>query len=308
MNQEGKTKLVIICGPTGVGKTSLALKIAPKIRAEIISADSGQVYRGLNIGTAKPTLQEQQKIRCYCLDLFEPTERGDAARYCQYADQAVQEILSDDCRPLVVGGAGLYLRTLLHGIVSLPGRDPELRQKLEAVFEKEGGESLHKRLQLVDPTAAQRIHPHDPTRLIRALEVYELTGRPISEIQAQHRFQKQRYASLKIGLQLDRRLLYERIHERVETMVAQGWLDEVKSLADEFGDDIPALTNIGYRELLAYHKGRVDWKTCVDKIKQNTRRFAKRQFTWFRKDPEVEWFSPENEEKIIERILQYYEA
>src|SRR3990167_2711849 len=279
-------KLIIICGPTGSGKSALALRLAPKIGAEIVNADSGQVYRHLDIGTDKPPLGGQGGVLHHCLDLFDPGERGDVARFCQLADQVIREIGERRHCPLIVGGTGLYLRGLLHGLVSLPRKDPQLRAELETLFQKEGGEALHDRLRQVDLLSARRIHPHDPTRLIRALEVFHLTGRPLSQWQEAHRFQERRYEALKIGLQLDRKDLYDRINRRVETMLARGWLQEVENIVREYGDEAPALTNIGYRELVLYLKKKVDWETCVQQIKQNSRRFAKRQMTWFRADPE----------------------
>jgi tRNA dimethylallyltransferase len=306
--QTKKIKLTVLCGPTGVGKSAIAVQLAKLMNGEIVNADSGQVYRHFNIGTAKPTNEEQSQVPHHGLDLFNPDERGDVTQFCRYAGAAVKEIAHRGKRVLVVGGAGLYLRGLINGVAPLPPRDETLRTQLEESFQRKGGEALHQRLQSIDPEAAARIHPNDPTRLVRALEVYELTGQTISSLQADHQSRESRYETLKIGLNRERATLYTRIEERIDAMIEEGWVEEVKNILRDYGDRATALTNIGYREIVDFLDGKSDWESCVAQIKQNTRHYAKRQLTWFRADKDIKWFEPEQYEEIKERVLQFYEG
>ena len=304
---EEVSPILVICGPTGVGKSHLALRLAVELDAEIVSADTGQVYRGLDIGTAKPSAADRQHVPHHGFDLFQPNEQGDVAQYAERASAIVAEILSRGKKVFVVGGAGLYLKALLHGIVPLPGRDGEIRGELESMFETHGGDFLHRQLKEIDPEAARRIHPNDPVRLVRALEVYRLTGKTISTYQSDHRFFAQRYQALKIGLNRDRVDLYRRIEARVDVMLGQGWLEEVREIIGQYGEKAPALHNIGYRELAAQLRGELEWEACRAAIKKKSRRYAKRQLTWFRRDPEIVWYHPEEYEQVKEKAYEFYD-
>ncbi|MCS6919039.1 MAG: tRNA (adenosine(37)-N6)-dimethylallyltransferase MiaA [Fimbriimonadales bacterium] len=280
--------LIVIVGPTAVGKTEVGIRLAERIGGEIISADSSAVYRGLDIGSAKPTPDEQRRVRFHLIDVADPNEVFTAAKFRELALQAVAEIHARGKRALIVGGTGLYVRVLLHGFsLAPPPADPEVRARWKAEVERVGAPALHERLQQIDPAAAARIHPNDAVRITRALEVYEMTGAPISQWQ-QHA--PTELPNLKIGLTMPRELLYRRIDQRVDAMIQQGMLHEVEMLLQKgYNPEQPALKGLGYRHLIGYIQGRVGWDEAVRLWKRDTRRFAKRQLTWFRKEPGVHW-------------------
>lgn len=289
------TRIVAIVGPTGAGKTELGIALAQHFDAEIINADSRQVYRRLDIGSAKPTAAQRAAVPHHVIDLVDPDEAFDCARFRTSARAAITDITSRGRRVLVVGGTGLYIKTLLHGLFAAPGRDAALRARLEREEESAPG-TLHRRLSAVDPPAAVRLHAHDRMRLIRALEVYELTGRPISDWQAEHRFAAGEFESLVVGLSLPRADLYARINARCEAMVNDGLVEEVCALyAAGYAPELPALCSVGYRQIGEYVRGRYDLVSAIDRMGQATRNFAKRQLTWFRGDPAVQWYAPEFE-------------
>jgi len=281
-------RLYVILGPTAVGKTEVGLRVAERIGAEIISADSAAVYRGMDIGTAKPTPEERARVPVHLIDVVEPDEPFTAAKFRELALEAIREIQARGKRVLIVGGTGLYLRVLLHGFsLAPPPSDPELRQRLQQQAQEHGLQTLYERLQQVDPKAAARIHPNDAVRIVRALEVYEMTGRPISEWQ---RRADSELPALKFGLTMPRPLLYRRIEERVDQMMAQGFLQEVRNLLSKgYNKDLPALKGLGYRHLVAHLMGEMGLEEAVKRWKRDTRRFAKRQMTWFRREPGVLW-------------------
>ncbi len=280
--------LIVVLGATATGKTAVGIQLAERVGGEIISADSSAVYRGLDIGSAKPTPEEQRRVRFHLIDVADPDEVFTAAKFRDLALQAIADIHARGKRALIVGGTGLYLRVLLHGFsLAPPPTEPEVRARWKAELERIGAPALHERLQQIDPDAAARIHPNDAMRITRALEVYEMTGVPISHWQ-QHA--ESELPALKIGLTMPREQLYTRIDQRVDQMIEAGMLQEVQTLLQKgYNPESPALKGLGYRHLIGYIQGRVDWNEAVRLWKRDTRRFAKRQSTWFRKEPSVHW-------------------
>jgi tRNA dimethylallyltransferase len=298
------SRLICLLGPTAVGKTEIAIQLAQRLNAEIISVDSRQIYRQMDIGTAKPTPEEQQAARHHLIDCIDISQPFSVADYQSLADTAIADIQNRGNRVLLVGGAGLYFRVIVDGLFEGPGADPALRKRLEGEVAQFGVDALHDRLRVCDPESADRIHPNNIVRVIRALEVYELTGTPMSELQQQWHPEKQRYPFIAFGLTMPRVLLYCRILQRVDVMLANGLIAEVESLlAAGYGRDTIALRSFGYKELIAYLDGACTYLEAISQLKQNTRRFAKRQLTWFRKDTRIEWLDRESTPDIIENIL-----
>ncbi len=298
-------KLICLLGPTAVGKTEIAIQLAQRLNAEIVSVDSRQIYRQMDIGTAKPTAEEQQAARHHLIDCIDISQLFSVADYQSLADAAIADIQNRGKRVLLVGGAGLYFRAIVDGLFEGPGANPTLRKRLEGEAAQFGVDALHKQLQTYDPESAERIHPNNVVRVIRALEVYELTGTPMSELQQQWHPEEQRYPFIAFGLTMPRALLYRRIEQRVDVMLANGLIAEVESLlAASYARDSVALQSFGYRELIAYLDGDCTYMEAITQLKQNTRRFAKRQLTWFRKDTRIEWLDRESTSDIISQILK----
>lgn len=298
-----KPELIIIGGPTGIGKTSVAIEIARRFGGEIINADSMQIYRFMNIGTAKPTLEEQSLVKHHLVGIINPDQLFDAVKFTDRAGKIIAHLVEKQVLPFVVGGTGLYIKALVHGLFRENSSDPEIREELNQMAETHGSEYLYQNLKEIDPTTAERLHPNDTFRIIRALEVYRVTGKPLSNFHDAHRFSDQPYRVLKIGLDLDRDILYDRISSRVESMIEQGLVEEVKQLlAMGCSSDLKAMQSIGYRHMADYIEGRLEWEAALDTMKRDTRRYAKRQLTWFRADPEMVWFHPEQLDEISGRI------
>lgn len=298
--------VIVLCGPTAAGKTAVGIRLARELGAEIVGADAMQVYRRLDIGTAKPTPEERALVPHHLIDVVEPDEPFDAARYVALARPAVEEILRRGRIPLVVGGTGLYIRALLHGLFAAPPVDPAVRVRLAAELTARGVEALHARLAQCDPEAARRLHPRDTARILRALEVFEATGRPISALQQAHRFADSPYASRILGLRLERPALYARIDRRVEEMLAAGLEDEVRGLlAAGLSPASKAMQALGYRHIAAWLEGRIPREEAVRTMKRDTRRYAKRQMTWFRAIPGIRWFSPEDLPAILAACREF---
>lgn len=296
LSMEAKPKLVAILGPTATGKSSLALHLAQKCGGEIISADSVQVYRGLDIGSAKPSAEDRRRIPHHLMDILDPDQDYSASAFRDHADEIIRRLCRGNSPVFVVGGTGLYLKVLSRGLFRGPGGNPRLRQALRQKAEMEGSDSLHKELGQWDPAAASRIHPHDTFRLIRALEVYSLSRKPISQFQKEHGFRENPYRILKIGLQCEREELYRSIEARMDEMMKKGWLDEVRSLLEKgYSPGLKSLQSLGYKRLVSHLLGKTELDRAVQLIKQDTRRFAKRQITWFRADPEIRWFPASRE-------------
>lgn len=286
-------RIIALVGPTGAGKTDLGIELARHFGAEIINADSRQVYRRLDIGSAKPTREQRAAVAHHLLDLVEPDAFFDCAHFRRLALAAIADIARRGKRVLVVGGTGLYVKVLVHGLFDGPPRDSGLRARF-LDEEKAAPGSLHQRLSAVDPTAAARLHPHDHMRVIRALEVYERTGRPISAWQSAHGFTHRDVDARVLGVWVPRPELYARIEARCHAMLRDGLVDEVRHLyASGLDPNLPALRSPGYREIGEHVRGVCDLSTAIARMAQATRRLAKRQLTWFRGDPEVVWCAPE---------------
>jgi len=303
------TKLLVIVGPTASGKSELALKLARKLAAEIVSADSMQVYRGMDIGTAKPSTEQLAATRHHLINIADPDRLFSAADFAQAADAAIQDITRRGKRVIVAGGTGLYIRALLKGLVDSPSGAGEIRRELQEESRELGNEAMLEKLRLVDPQLASRIHPNNRVRIIRALEVYQMTGIPLSRYQQEHAFSGSRHSSLQIGIRVERKELYRRIDERVEQMLREGLLDEVaKLLAAGYCPDLKAMRAIGYKESAAFLAGECSLEDAEALIKRDTRRYAKRQLTWFNADPDIIWLEyPENFANILQLAHDFFE-
>ena len=293
MNDE-RPRVIVVMGPTAVGKTSLVLQLAKEVGAEIINADAMQIYRLMDIGTAKPTLADREEVAHHLFDIVDPDQDFDASRYSQLAREVIRNLARQGKIAIIVGGTGLYLKAVFHGLFPGAFSDPVIRQRLHKEAEKDGGSELYQRLQEVDSITAQRLHPHDLFRIIRALEVWECSGRPMSVLHREHGFRDRPFRTLKIGLNRPRSELYERIDRRVEEMMATGLLNEVRGLLNRgYGPHLRSMQALGYRHMIEHLQDGVEIEKVVRTMKRDTRRYAKRQMTWFRRDQEINWFHPE---------------
>lgn len=285
--------ILAIVGPTGTGKTALALDLAERVGAEIVNLDSRQVYRGLDIGSAKPTAGEQARVPHHLFDVVAPDEPFDCACYRALARRCIADIEGRGRHTLLVGGTGLYLKALRYGLFDGPPRDPALRARLAADEDARPG-ALHERLREVDQPASVRVHPHDRARLIRALEVFELTGKPISAWQEEHGFRRTELAVSVFGLDMDRTRLYEGINRRCEEMIESGLVEEVRRLRESgYDSSLAPMRSIGYREVGVHLDGDCTVDRAVEDMARATRRLAKRQLTWFRGAADLRWHDAE---------------
>jgi tRNA dimethylallyltransferase len=299
--------LIAIVGPTAVGKTALALQLADVLPVEVVSADSRQIYRYLDIGTAKPAPHERERARHHLLDIVDPDQPLTLAQYQELANAAITDIQRRSRIPLLIGGTGLYVRAVLEGLhIPRVEPDPDLRKQLYAEAEVKGGGALHRRLRELDPAAAERIDARNVRRVVRALEVCHRLGKPISEVQ---QASPPPYRILRLGLTMPRPLLYERIDERIERMMAAGLVQEVRSLVERGYDyDLPAMSGLGYRQIGMYLRGEVSLPEAVALIKRHTRRFVRQQANWFREDdPRMVWFDASKPvlEAVVARIQSF---
>jgi tRNA dimethylallyltransferase len=306
LGDQEKPRVAALAGPTAVGKTAVALSLAASVGAEIVNADSLQVYRQLDIGTAKPHCAERARVTHHLLDVVDPPEPYDAARYSREGRQVLAELHSRGVPALVVGGTGLYLKALLSGLFAEGAPRAKVRDRLRREAEIVGLPALYKRLLHLDPATAMRLHPHDTYRILRALEVMEATGRPLSALIAAHRFQDSPYQVLKLGLALPREELYRRIEHRVEIMLEQGWLDEVRGLLERYPPTLKPLQALGYRHLINYLTRRWSWPEALSLLARDTRRYAKRQLTWFGSDPQIRWFHPDQTEDMACLLAEFF--
>lgn len=295
--------VILLAGPTGVGKTALSLMLARGLGTEIINADSMQVYRHMDIGTAKPSEPERASVVHHLLDVVNPDEPFDAARYQELARPIVDRLLGLGKIPLVVGGTGLYMKVLTKGICCGPPSDPALREKLRREAKTSGIGSLHQRLLEVDPALGARLHPNDTQRILRALEVFLATGRRLSEWQEAHGFRHEAYRTIKVCLSRPREELYERINRRVDGMLRAGLIEEVRRLLEMgYGPDLKPMQSLGYKQIARHLLEGAPLGVAVDEIKRDTRRYAKRQWTWLRGDPGFAWFHPGEEARVAEWV------
>ncbi len=304
-------QILILAGPTAVGKTALSILLGQELCAEIVSADSMQIYRGMNIGTAKPTPEQRKLVYHHMIDIVEPNQPYSVGDYLRDARAAIDGIITAGGIPLVVGGTGLYIRALMRGLFHGPPADVELRERLlQREVEMEPG-VLYADLVKVDPEAAVKIHPNDLRRTIRALEVYYLRDRKLSEFQRDHAFQDRPYRFRLLFLVRSRSELYQRIEKRVDQMLYQGLEMEVKSLMGRgYGTDLISMQGLGYKHFMASLSGRISREETVTLLKRDTKRYAKRQFTWFRREPDATWVDItglEGAKDILERIKKYVE-
>lgn len=299
--------LVIIQGPTAVGKSELAIELAQQLGMEIINADSMQVYRGMDIGSAKPSLKERNVVTHHLIDIKDPDEEFSAAQFKDEAGDIIFVLAQKLKYALVVGGTGFYIRALTKGLFPAPSADLKLRKELKETEKTHGKWHLYKELEKIDIEAASKIHPNDTFRIIRALEVFYLTGKPISEQQKKHQFKHTYFNVLKIGLLRERKDIYHRIEERVDKMIKHGLEDEIKQLLKSgYPTTIKPFKSLGYKQMLSFIHGELSLDEAVELIKRNTKRYAKRQLTWFRKDSEIRWFNlPEQSLEISETIRKF---
>lgn len=321
-NRKAVFPAIILVGPTAIGKTAVAIEIARRFDAEIIGVDSMQVYRHMDVGTAKPTPAELREIPHHLIDIVEPDDPYNVARFVDDALAAVSRCRDQGRLPLLVGGTGLYLKGLLNGLfpepVTAPGRQTEkdketTRQGLVEQLRHRGHQDLFAELQLLDPDSAARIHPRDTQRLVRALEIFHLTAEPWSKHLKRRNCmtalqQQLSVSALRLGLTADRQILYQRINQRVGLMMEQGFLQEVENLlAMGYDASLPAMQSIGYRHLVQYIKGDCDWQRTRELLARDTRRYAKRQYTWFNQDPGIIWFEISQQEELIRLVARYLE-
>lgn len=303
-------KIIVIVGPTAVGKTYVSVELAKKLNTEIISADSMQIYKGMNVGTAKITEEEKQGIIHHMIDIVSPDEDYSVSEFKNDAEEIIDNMLLKNKIPVIVGGSGLYVNSLIYDLdFGNAKSDEKLREYYTYYYEEHGEDALYDKLKRIDPESAEKIHKNNVKRVIRALEVYDITGKKFSELNTDIRKESNKYDFILIGLSMERKVLYERINQRVDEMLSNGLMEEVKSLLDKgYDKNLVSMRGIGYKEIIDYFEGNMDFEEAVDILKRNTRRFAKRQYTWFLKDNKVKWFSMDNLEEAdnnIKSILKY---
>ena len=299
-----KPKVVVIVGPTASGKTAVSIELAKKINGEIISADSMQIYKEMNIGSAKPTEEEMQGIIHHMIDIVEPTETFNVAKYKEMAEECIEKILEKDKVPIIVGGTGLYVSTLTNGIeFSEIESDLEYREELSNIAMKENGvDILFDKLKEIDPEAANVIDKNNVRRVIRALEIYKITGKTKTQVDKES-IKEVKYDYRIFGLNWEREKLYERINLRVDIMLDMGLVDEVKRIKEN-GISSTAIQGLGYKEIIEYLDGKVTLNEAIEKLKQETRKYAKRQMTWFKRDENIIWLDAENKQEVINYIFE----
>lgn len=305
-----KQAILVIVGPTAVGKTQLSLEIGQALSGEVISADSMQVYRGMDIGTAKPSIEEQRQVPHHLIDIRDPDQTFNAADFVSLAEGAIADIASRSKTPIVSGGTGLYIDALVDGFLFPDSKpDPKLRRELRLRASKEP-DILYEELKKVDPKSAERLHPNDLRRIVRALEVYYRTGKPISVLQQKAAQQEKPYNPLFIGLTRDRPELYERINKRVDQMLLDGLVDEVTQLIGRYPHQPTALQALGYKEIVWYLQNKMSLEEAVEVLKRDTRRYAKRQLSWFRRNSRIHWFNLSDSEpmEIKDKVIKLWKG
>ena len=290
-----KNKVIVICGPTASGKTALSIALAKQINGEIVSCDSMQIYKDMDIGTAKPTTEEMQGIKHYLIGYVSPEERYSVADYKIDAKKAIKEIIEKGKMPIVVGGTGLYLDSLIYEIEYQDIKlDEEYRKKLEKEVEEKGLKELYEKAKQIDEKAIEKISPNDKKRILRILEIYHATGKTKTEQEIESRKKEVEYDYKVYALNWDRQKLYDRINKRVDIMIEQGLIEEVKQILDKYDTFPTAMQGLGYKEVVEYLEGKLTKEEMIEKIKMETRRYAKRQLTWFRKNKQTIWLNAED--------------
>ncbi|WP_377892184.1 tRNA (adenosine(37)-N6)-dimethylallyltransferase MiaA [Alkalihalobacillus sp. R86527] len=299
-----KQKLVTVLGPTAVGKTKTSIELAKALNGEVISGDSMQIYRGMDIGTAKVTESEMEGIPHHLIDIKDPTESFSAAEFQKLATNLVHDINERGKVPIIAGGTGLYVKAVTHQYsFSEVKEDEGYRKQLEKIADEEGPVVFHARLKEIDPISYESIHPNNIRRVIRALEVYHVTGEPVSASKDSQP-ENSPYQLVNVGLTMDRETLYNRINQRVDLMLSEGLLNEARILYEHGVKDCQSIQAIGYKEIYRFIEGKVTYEDAVEELKQNSRRYAKRQLTWFRHQMDIDWFDmTENREEKIRKIL-----
>ena len=298
--------LLVIVGPTAVGKTGISIEIAKKLNGEIISADSMQIYKYMNIGTAKPSISERQGIAHHMIDIISPDEEFSVALYKNMAQDVIKDISARQKLPILTGGTGLYINSIINKMDFSSHINWNLRNALKKTAGKMGNEFLYKKLREIDPKTSERLHPNDIRRIIRAIEVYTETGKPISYFQEHaNNVPNPAYHPIMIGLTMDRELLYRRIEIRVDSMIKSGLIDEVKWLClHGYRNNMISMQAIGYKEILKYIDGEITLEDAVDLLKKDTRHYAKRQMTWFKKDKRIKWIDLTDHTNPVNLILE----
>lgn len=282
--------ILVICGPTAVGKSSFALTLAKRMGGEIVNADSVQVFEHVDIGTSKPSRAVRESVPHHLFDIYELDEESNVAEYIEMAKEAIGEIHDRGHIPIVVGGTGLYIRMLVHGIFDVPEADDEIREKYWDIEDEKGSHHLHDQLQEVDPDLADDVHPNDAVRIIRGLEVYEQTGKPLSLHKREHKFSDPNFDALKIGLIRPREELYDRINERAELMVEKGLIEEYRDIIEQgYSQSLKPLNSLGYSQMREHVFGDLSLEEAIEQMQSETRRYAKQQISWFRSEPNVHW-------------------
>lgn len=299
-----KDKVIVIVGPTAVGKTALGVELSKRFDGEVISGDSMQIYQGMDIGTAKVTDAEKESIPHHMIDIKQPSESFSVAEFQTYVQKHITDINQRGKLPIIVGGTGLYINAVLYDYrFSDLGRDSSYQKKIEAEIKTVGAEKVYERLLSVDPTQADHIHPNNVRRLIRALEVYDRTGKTVTELQADQS-KESLYEEIIIGLEMERSILYERINTRVDSMLELGLVDEVRAFYDQGLKTSQSMKAIGYKEFIPYFEGDYDFTRAIELLKRNSRRYAKRQTTWFKNKLDVNWYeiTPEKKDAVFKNI------
>ena len=301
-------KIIVIVGPTAVGKTYVSVELAKRLNTEIISADSVQIYRKMNIGSAKITDKERQRIVHHMIDIVEPDENYSVSEFKEDSEKIIDSMLTNKKNPIIVGGSGLYVNSLIYDLDFGVKSDEKLRDYYNQFVMENGKDALYEKLKQIDPTAADKIHKNNIKRVIRALEVCDITGIKFSELNTDIRKPSNKYECILVGLFMDRKILYERINQRVDEMISEGLVEEVKDLLDKgYTKNLVSMQAIGYKEIIDYIEGNSTLEEAVNVLKRNTRRFAKRQYTWFLKDENVKWFEIEDIKQIDLTVDEIYD-
>ncbi len=300
IKENEKPKVIVIVGPTASGKTATSIKVAKELNGEIISADSMQIYKDMNIGTAKPTKEEMEGIKHYMIDIASPDEIFNVAKYKEMAEKAIEDILSKNKVPIVVGGTGLYIDTLINGVeFASVKEDLEYRNALLERAKKEGNKALHDELAKIDKEAAEKIDMNNVRRVIRALEIYKITGKTKTKLDEESR-KETKYDYRVYGIEWGREELYRRIEKRIDIMLEEGLVEEVENVMSKYTISKTALQGLGYKEVIEFLNNDISYDEMVDKLKMETRRYAKRQLTWFRRNKDIKWYDINN---IADKII-----